>query len=147
MGLTHIVVLSAALLTLLCLPCVVAAAVCADELVLRRFRPSRRRDLRALRRLDRALRSEEPVLVSMEMPSIEQIAYDLRRLDQQRRGGPTQHSEKWRDAVLAAYDLRLCLACQCLGLPEHLQPLEGMDRDLERLRVESELQAAGLALR
>ena len=148
MGLTHIVVLSAALLTLLYLPCVVAAAVCADELVLRRFVTRRgRRDLRALRRLDRALRSEEPVLVSLEMPSIEQIAYDLRRLDQQRRGGPTQQSERWRAAVLLANDQRLCLACQCHGLSEHLEPLEGMDRDLERLRVESELQAAGLALR
>jgi len=144
------VVLSAALLTLLCLPCVVAAAVCADELVLRRFWTRRgRRDVRALRRLDRALRSDAPVpsLVTLDMPSIEQIAYDLRRLDQQRRGGPTQQSEKWRAAVLRAYDQRLCLACRCLGLAEHLEPLEGMDRELERLRVESELQAAGLALR
>jgi hypothetical protein len=148
-GLTRTVVLSAALLTLLCLPCVVAVAVCADELALRRFRPSHRRDVRALRRLDRALRSDEavPSPVTLDMPSIEQIACDLRRLDQQRRGGPTQHSEKWRAAVLRAYDLRLCLACQCLGLAEHLESLEGMDRDLERLRVESELRAAGLALR
>jgi hypothetical protein len=128
----------------------VAAAVCADEFVLRRFWTRRgRRDLRALRRLDRALRSDAPVpsLATLDMPSIEQIAYDLRRLDQQRRGGPTQQSEKWRAAVLRAYDQRLCLACQCLGLVEHLEPLEGMDRELERLRVESELRAAGLALR
>jgi len=148
-GLTRVVVLSAALLTLLCLPCVVAAALCADGLALRRYRPVRRRDVRALRRLDRALCSEAPVPSPRTPgpPSIEQIAYDLRRLDQQRRGGPTQQSEKWRAAVLHAYDQRLCLACQCLGLAEHLQPLQGMDRDLERLRVESELQAAGLALR
>ena len=150
MSLTHIVALSAVLLTLLCLGCVAAAAVCADEFVLRRFWSRRgRRDLRALRRLDRALSADAPVpsLVTLDLPSIEQIAYDLRRLDQQRRGGPTQQSEKWRAAVLRAYDRRLCLACQCLGLTEHLEPLEGMDRDLERLRVESELQAAGLALR
>jgi hypothetical protein len=148
-GLAHIVVLSAALLALLCLPCVVAAVICADELALHPLRPSRRRDLRALRRLDRALRSDAPAPapLAVDMPSIEQIAYDLRRLDQQRRGGPTQQSEKWRAAVLRAYDQRLCLACQCLGLTEHLEPLEGMDRDLERLRVESELRAAGLALR
>ncbi|WP_411267291.1 hypothetical protein [Actinoplanes sp. KI2] len=148
MGLAHIVVLSAALLTLLFLPCVIAVVVCADELPPRPWRSGRRRDRRALRRLDRALRSDEPTPapVALEMPSIEQIAYDLRRLDQQRRGGPTQHSEKWRAAVLRAYDQRLCLACQCLGLTEHLEPLEGMDRDLERLRVEGELQAAGLAL-
>ena len=150
MAIAHIVVLTAALLTLLCLPCVVAAVVCADELVLRRFWTRQgRREMRALRRLDRALRVDDPIpsLVAPDMPSIEQIAYDLRRLDQQRRSGPTQHSERWRAAVLRAYDQRLCLACRCLGLTEHLEPLEGMDRDLERLRVESELQAAGLALR
>jgi hypothetical protein len=149
-GLTHIVVVSAALLALLCLPCVAAVVVCADELIVRRRWSRRSRgDLRALRRLDRALRSDAPAPspATLEMPSIEQIAYDLRRLDQQRRGGPTQHSEQWRAAVLRAYDQRLCLACRCLRLPEHLEPLEGMDRDLERLRVESELQAAGLALR
>jgi hypothetical protein len=147
---SHTVVLTAALLALLCLPCVVAAVVCSDELVLRRCWTRRgRRDLRALRRLDRALRSDAPVpsQATMDLPSIEQIAYDLRRLDQQRRGGPSQHSEKWRAAVLRAYDQRLCLACRCLGLTEHLEPLEGLDRDLERLRVESELEAAGLALR
>jgi hypothetical protein len=149
-AITHIVVLSAALLALLCLPCVVAAVVCSDALFLRRCWSSQgRRELRTLRRLDRALRADDqlPALDLLEMPSIEQIAHDLRRLHQQRRVGPTQQSEKWRAAVLQAYDQRLSLACRCLGLTEHLEPLEGMDRELERLRVESELQAAGLALR
>jgi hypothetical protein len=146
----HTVVLSAALLTLLCLPCVVAVVLCTDELALHRvLTRAGRRELRALRGLDRAFRADDPVpsLAMLDMPSIEQIAFDLRRLDHQRRNGPTQCSEKWRAAVLRAYDKRLCLACRCLGLAEHLEPLEGMDRDLERLRVESELQAAGLALR
>jgi hypothetical protein len=149
-ALAHIVVLSAALLTLLFLPCVVAAVLCADENAVRRWVTRQgRREWRALRRLDRALRSDAPVpsLATLDGPSIEQIAYDLRRLDNQRRSGPTLQSEKWQEAVLRAYDLRLCLACRCLGLVEHLEPLDGMDRDLERLRVESELQAAGLALR
>jgi hypothetical protein len=149
-ALAHTVVLSAALLTLLCLPCVVAALLCTDEPALRRVltRPGRR-ELRALRRLDRTLRADDPVpsLAMLDMPSIEQIAFDLRRLDHQRRNGPSRHSHQWRVAVLRAYDKRLCLACRCLGLAEHLEPLEGMDRDLERLRVESELQSAGLALR
>ncbi|WP_433300022.1 hypothetical protein ACQP2F_01885 [Actinoplanes sp. CA-030573] len=150
MAIAHIVVLLAALLTLLFLPCVVAAALCADERVVRRLLTREgRRELRALRRLDRALRSDDPVpsLVVADVPSIEQIAYDLRRLDVQRRSDLIRQSEKWRAAVLRAYDQRLCLACRCLGLSEHLEPLEGMDRELERLRVESELQAAGLALR
>jgi hypothetical protein len=154
-AIAHIVVLSAALLTLLCLPCVVAAVVCSDRFFLRRLLPRRgltaraRRDLRALRRLDHALRTDDPLppLDLLEMPSIEQIAHDLRRLHQQRRCGPSQESERWRAAVLRAYDQRLTLACRCLGLTEHLEPLEGIDRELERLRVESELLAAGLAVR
>lgn len=143
MGLAHVVVLSAVLLTLLCVSCVVMAVVNGDEMVLGRFR----REVRELRRLDRVLRSDVPSPVVLGTPSIEQIACDLRRLGRQRRGGPTQLSEKWRAAVLCAYDVRLCLACQCLGVSEHLESLKGMDRDLERLRVESALQAAGLTLR
>ena len=149
MAIAHIVVLSAALLALLCLPCLVAAVVCANEPVLRRSWTSRgRREARALRRLDRALASDAPIPSRAEpdAPSIEQIAYDLRRLGHQRRSGPTRESDQWLAAVLRAYDQRLSLACHCLGLAEHLEPLEGMDRDLERLRVESQLQAAGLAL-
>jgi hypothetical protein len=144
--LAHIVVLSAALLTLLCLPCVVAAFVGGDDGDVRRIR---RRHGRALRRLDRALKHAEsvPGPARLDPPSIEQIVLDLRRLDRQRRTGPTLESDLWLAAVLRAYDARLALACQCLGLDEHLEPLEGLDRELERVRVESELEAAGLALR
>jgi hypothetical protein len=149
-ALAHIVVLSAALLTLLCLPCAVAVVVYADEPALRRvLTRDGRRELRALRHLDRAFATYDPVpaLALLDAPSIEQIAFDLRRLDRQRRTGPTRESERWMAAVLRAYDERLCLACRCLGLTEHLLPLEGMDRDIERVRVEGQLQAAGLALR
>jgi hypothetical protein len=147
-AITHTVVLAAALLSLVCLPCVVAAAVCSDRFSDRfsdRLR-ARRRD-RELRRLDRALRTRAPAPGVVGAPPSEQIAYDLRRLGHQRSHGPCRESERWRAAVLRAYDQRLCLACRALGVTEHLEPLEGMDRDLERLRVESELQAAGLALR
>ncbi|MEU4238816.1 hypothetical protein [Actinoplanes sp. NPDC026619] len=150
MAIAHIVVLTAALLTLLCLPCVVAAVVCADELAMRRmWTRTGRQEIRALRRLDREMRAADPVpsLAVLDNPSIEQIAFDLRRLAQQRRSGPTRHSEKWLAAVQRAYDDRLCLACHCLGVAEHLGPLQGMDRDLERMRMEHDLQAAGLALR
>lgn len=150
MALAHVVVLSVALLTLLCLPCAVAVFICADELMLRRVWSRRgRADTRALRRLDHALRNVEEFasLAVTDGPSIEQIAFDLRRLDRQRRCGPTLSSERWREAVVRAYDVRLCLACHRLGLTEHLQPLEGLDRDIERVRIEGQLQAAGLALR
>ncbi|GAA0523890.1 hypothetical protein GCM10010172_00330 [Paractinoplanes ferrugineus] len=162
MAIVHIAVLTAALLTLLCLPCVVAAVVCADVLAERPWTRDGRRRIRALRRLDRALCRLDPTLCTddptlctddptqsparLDRPSIEQLAFDLRRLARQRHSGPTQHSEKWLAAVQRAYDDRLRLACQCLGLDEHLDPLQGMDRDLERLRMEHVLQAAGLAL-
>jgi hypothetical protein len=142
-GIVHIVVLTVALLTLLTLPCVLAAILGRDPLALRGWWTGR-----ALGRLDRHLRvGPVPSMADLPGPSFEQIAYDLRRLGRQRYTGPNRQSVKWQSAVLAAYDQRLTLACQCLGLPEHLEPLEGMDRDLERMRVESQLQAAGLALR
>ena len=40
----------------------------------------------------------------------------------------------------------LAQACRCLGLCEHLCDLHGVDLEIERLRVEGELQAAGLVL-
>jgi len=149
-AIADIAVLSAALLTLLCLPCAVAAVLCMDELVLRRAWTRRgRQEIRELRKLDRTLATFDPIpaLADADAPSIEQIAFDLRRLDRQRRSGPTLESERWLAAVQSAYDERLCLACHCLGLTEHLQRLDGMDRDIERVRVEGQLQAAGLALR
>ena len=53
-------------------------------------------------------------------------------------------SQRWLAAVIAAYDERLRLACRRLGLVEHLQPLAGIDRDIERVRVEG-LLAGGRA--
>jgi hypothetical protein len=49
--------------------------------------------------------------------------------------------------VLRAYDQRLALASRSLGFTEHLGQLDGMDREIERLRVEGLLQAAGIRLR
>ena len=141
-------VLAAALLAVLCLPCAVALAVRSDDdAALRRsWRNRRRAEVRALRRLDRDL----PTAISPiehAAPSIEQIAADLRRLDRQRHTGPTTGSEVWLAAVIRAYDDRLQIACRYLTVTQHLGGLEGIDRDIERVRVEGELQAAGLALR
>ncbi|MEU8240666.1 hypothetical protein AB0C07_20680 [Actinoplanes missouriensis] len=132
---------------LLMLPCAAVAVLDPQTRGVRRLLTrDGRRELRALRRLDRDLKVRDPVTPTAS-PSIEQIAYDLRRLDKQRRSGPTRCSEVWSAAVLNAYDARLQLACRYLGLPEHLQPLTGVDREIERLRVEAELQAAGMLLR
>ena len=80
-----------------------------------------------------------------ERPTIEQIAADLHRLGRQRLGVATR-SQVWQTAVTRAYDEQLRLACQCLGVDEHLSGLNGVDLEIERLRVEGELLAAGLRL-
>jgi hypothetical protein len=143
MAIPHIVVLAAALLALLGLPCAVVV-VCAEQAIFPRAR--RRlgsRERRALRRLDRSLSGRaapaalpRPRPAESPLPCIEQIAAELRRLDRQRRAGPTLESDVW-----------LRLACHSLGVTEHLQQLDAIDRDIERVRVEGELQANGLALR
>jgi hypothetical protein len=105
--------------------------------------------MRLLRRLDRALaakgllaEADEPPVAGMETPSIEQLAFDLRRLDNQRRSKDS--SERWLAAVSEAYDERLELAARSLGLDTSLDGLEGGDADLERIRIEKELQEAGV---
>jgi hypothetical protein len=150
-GLTQVAVFGAAILTLLALPRVLVARRSVEETLARR-RDWRRRpveETQALRELDRALQHRDvgPVLDDAPAEQIDDIARELRRLHRQRRGGPACESERWLAAVLEAYDDRLCRACRCVGVPEHLEPLEGLDREIERVRVEGALQAAGVALR
>ena len=45
----------------------------------------------------------------------------------------------WHSAVIEAYDDRLRAACRALGIPEHLAELTGVDREIERVRVEGVL--------
>ncbi|GGQ69534.1 hypothetical protein GCM10010166_44200 [Couchioplanes caeruleus subsp. azureus] len=143
------IVVVAALLALLSLPCAVAVVACADGLPGRRLWTRRERQRnRALRRLDRRLGAGGAFAAPpVPGPGVEELAADLRRLGRQRRGGPTVESAAWLAAVVRAYDHRLSLASEALGLPHHLTALDGMDRDLERLRVEEELHAAGVRLR
>ena len=168
----HIVVLAATLLALLCLPCIVAVVLCVNTRTNRAntrtnrangrtnravtldqpaWNRGRRRETRALRRLDRSLDNDAPAPAlppgAQLAPTIEELAADLRRLDRQRRSGVATESAAWLAAVLRAYDDRLRLASRCLGVAEHLALLNGIDREIERVRVEGELQAAGLALR
>jgi hypothetical protein len=148
-GLTHVAVLGAAVVTLLALPCVVFVRRGVDEAALRRREWAHRpvEETQALHALDRAMQACGEVLDEAPAPPLDEIVGDLRRLDRQRRGGPTLESERWLAAVVRAYDDRLCLACRCVGVREHLEPLDGMDREIERVRVEGALQAAGVALR
>ncbi|HET6212017.1 MAG TPA: hypothetical protein VFE14_03985, partial [Micromonosporaceae bacterium] len=78
-------------------------------------------------------------------PPIEQLAADLRRLGRQRLGIATR-STVWFTAVQRAYDDRLRLACRSLDIEQHLDELDGLDLDIERVRVEGELVIAGVSL-
>lgn len=148
MAIPHVVVLAAALPALLCLPCAVAVVLRADHLASRRSWVRRDvRDTRRLHRLDQGLSDTLARLPAPPPPCIEQIAAELRRLDRQRRSGPTTESTRWLAAVLRAYDEWLRLACRSLGVSEHLEPLDGIDREIERVRVEGELQANGMTFR
>ncbi|HCT75560.1 MAG TPA: hypothetical protein DGT23_02995 [Micromonosporaceae bacterium] len=44
------------------------------------------------------------------------------------------------------YDEALAAACRCLGVTEHLAEVDGIDLEIERLRVEGALTDAGLSL-
>jgi hypothetical protein len=139
-AIAHIAVLTAALVLPVTVPYAVAVARRRDEFRRRRACPSR---------LDRALLEVDPAVLTARLGPvpIEWLAHELRRLDRQRRGGVTLESELWLEAVVRAYDERLCLACKCLGVSENLRPLDGIDREFERMRVEHALEAAGLQLR
>ena len=150
MAIPHVVVLTGALTALLCLPCAVALVLRADQMALRQvWRRRDPREIRQLRRVDHELNGPKPPELpgAGPLPCIEQIAAELQRLARQRSSGPTTESTVWLAAVLLAYDEWLRLACRSLGVVEHLQPLEGLDREAERLRLETELQANGVPLR
>jgi hypothetical protein len=145
----HAVVLALALIALVFLPCLTALVICAEDTTGRvRRRVRELRDRRALHRLDRTLSHHGISLAELDtrQPSIQQIAADLRRLDNQRLGVATR-SKVWHAAVLLAYDDRLRLASRALGVCEHLDELDGVDLEIERVPVEGELEAAGLHLR
>lgn len=86
-------------------------------------------------------------VVSYEHP-VEQIAADLRRLSAAVAHFPRGTTNTRRRALLKAYDDTLIDGCRALGVVESLSDLPpGVDRDLERLRVETALESAGLRFR
>lgn len=145
----HALFVALALVALACLPCVVALAITsADECVERAGRVVRRVLRESRHRL--AGRPGLHWLVPAEPPRpagppIERLAADLRRLGRQRLGIATR-SPVWFTAVQRAYDDRLCQACRSLDIEQYLGELEGLDLEIERVRVEGELIAAGVVL-
>ncbi|MEO3776633.1 hypothetical protein ABGB16_07235 [Micromonospora sp. B11E3] len=149
--------LALAIVAVASLPVLFALVFCADEIIDRvacgyaEWR-ERRRERRTIARLDRAVEADalarDVDLSEFDRPgrrSLQQIAADLRRFAGHRvnQGG---RAVIWHPAVLDAYDRHLRAACRCLGLVEHLGELEGVDREIERVRVEGLLDEAGLTL-
>ncbi|MEV0153063.1 hypothetical protein AB0H57_04885 [Micromonospora sp. NPDC050686] len=149
--------LTLAFVAVACVPALIAALFCADEIIDRvvcgwtDWR-DRRREQRTIARLDRAIEADALTrdidLTEFDRDGrrpLQQVAADLRRLGGHRMAA-TGRSVVWHGAVIEAYDERLRDACRALGRTEHLGELTGVDREIERLRVEGELHAAGLTL-
>jgi hypothetical protein len=77
---------------------------------------------------------------------IERLGYDLRRLRVLVRG--SEHCSATQQlALLQAYDQVLVETCVMLEVENDLdRPTAGMERDIERLRVEATLEACGIVL-
>ncbi|MFD6263664.1 hypothetical protein ACFWFK_21290 [Micromonospora chalcea] len=149
--------LALAILAVCCLPALFALLFCADEIIDRvacgwaEWR-EQRRESRTIARLDRAIEAEALTrdidLTEFDRDGrrpLDQLATDLRRLGGHRLAA-ADRSVVWHGAVIEAYDERLRAACRALGIVEHLAELDGVDREIERVRVEGLLHAAGLTL-
>jgi hypothetical protein len=79
-------------------------------------------------------------------PPIERLAEDLRRLAAV-LCAPGPISSVRRHGVERAYDDALIHACRALGITEAIAETTGWDREIERLRAETELERSGIVLR
>jgi hypothetical protein len=135
-----------ALVALASLPCLIALVVVGlDEMTYRTGGVVDR-----LRTLKIPGQAQFDWFTPEEADSIERIAADLRHLDQSRtvlEGMDDPGSQVRREALRQAYETRLQDACRSLGVAEHLDGLTGLDREIERLRIEVLLEAEGLVLR
>ncbi len=99
--------------------------------------------LRVLRRL-RIVPPPKPPPPPARIP-LEQIAADLCRLSTAIRDVPPEASRARKHGLRLAYDDVLTKAALALEVPESLTALPlGLDRDLERLRVEAAVRGGGL---
>ena len=79
---------------------------------------------------------------------LERIAADLRRLHGEVRRHPRGHADGEVRGDVAAYDDALLDACRALDLSTDLSELpEGVERESERMRIEFELERAGISFR
>jgi hypothetical protein len=156
----HGFLVTAALVALLCVPCLLALTIFADVAISQAEESisraaARWRARREATRLERSTGIEPPPRRLLRRhpdgetapagPPFEEVAADLRRLARQ-RVEVASRSPVWFAAVHRAYDERLQIACRELEIAEHLHELDGIDLEIERPRVEGLLQAAGLRL-
>ncbi|MEC3974699.1 hypothetical protein [Amycolatopsis sp. H20-H5] len=104
--------------------------------------------LLALPRLLRsAHRRFRPPAAQPDHPPIQLLAADLRRVHELLAHFGTGTPASRRTATKQAYDALLAQACSAVEIEQRLAELpEGLDRELERLRVEESLRRAGLAV-
>ncbi|HUQ59300.1 hypothetical protein [Lentzea sp.] len=98
-------------------------------------------------RLVKALLRLRPSPLVPEHRPIERIAADLRRVRRSRACfGPGESAIK-KIGARQAYDALLVQACAALGVEHRLRELpEGVEREVERFRVESRLRDQGLSV-
>ncbi|MFI5586799.1 hypothetical protein ACIA5G_17275 [Amycolatopsis sp. NPDC051758] len=90
---------------------------------------------------------EKRVKPQPQGPPIERVAADLRRVHRLLAGYPSGTPAARRFGTRQAYDELLTQACRQIGVLHRLEELpEGMDREIERLRVEQSLRERGLAV-
>lgn len=80
-----------------------------------------------------------------DCPPIERLAADLRRVHRTLADFPPGTPAVRRRAARQAYDALLTQACAAVEIQHRLDALaEGLDREVERLRVEEALREAGV---
>lgn len=80
-------------------------------------------------------------------PPIERLAADLRRVRRDLAGLKPGAPMVRRRAAHQAYDALLAQACTAVEVPHRLDEVpDGVEREVERLRVEEALRGAGLAI-
>lgn len=93
-------------------------------------------------RIRRHRRGPEPLT-----PPIERLTADLRRVHRTIASFPPGTPALRRRATREAYDALLVQACAAVDVPHRFDGLpEGMDREVERLRVAEALKDAGINL-
>jgi hypothetical protein len=87
-----------------------------------------------------------PLVEQPSGPPLEELVATLRRLHPAVRSPRPETTKVRQQGIVAAYDGVLVAAAAALGVPTSLADLpDGLDHEAERLRIEHELQRAGLS--